>query len=44
MSEPRPAPEADLRQRPRDRRRAVGIVAQYIYELASDLAGSGTDP
>jgi hypothetical protein len=34
MNEARKAPQIDLAARPRVRRRAAGIVAQYIHELS----------
>jgi hypothetical protein len=34
MNEARKTPQIDLAARPRARRRAAGIVAQYIHELS----------
>jgi hypothetical protein len=34
MNEARKAPQIDLAARPRARRRAAGIVAQYIHDLS----------
>jgi len=34
MNEARKEPQIDLAARPRARRRAAGIVAQYIHELS----------